>query len=484
MTLTTRLLVFFLSMLAVVLVCFCSTLYVFADRYLHERADERLQLVLNMVSSGIEANDEGLEWEPGSRFIELDSPIVEGRFVWVVTDDEGRIVQHSAHEEAFSFLNYVSLLKDRDAKMVTMNGWRNERWRVARYHVESKDRDEFEGKQSAQSERPQFFPALNVTAGLSLTPVEKLLRKLALSLISLSAVVWLIGLGLGRWICRRALLPVTRMATVASEIDAETLAKRLPHVASGDEMEALSHAFNQLLDRLQEAFERQRRFTGEASHQLRTPLTVLLGQIEVSLARERSVGEYQRVLSMLHQTSQHLANVVDSLLFLARADSEAASPAIVDLDLATWLSDYAQSWSTHARFSDIQVRINERDGVVVKAHPVLLGELLNILIDNACKYSHPQTPIEIDLSKRDRGVAISVVDQGCGMNDQERVDLFTPFRRSERARLDGIPGTGLGLSIAKRLATVLGCELSVTSSPNQGSQFCVTFPRDAVSDVL
>src|SRR5262249_51255839 len=142
----------------------------------------------------------------------------------------------------------------------------------------------------------------------------------------LSLTVWLVALFVGRALCRRALVPVRRMAASAADMDAADLGRRLPAAGTRDELDELSKAFNNLLDRLQESVERQQRFTGDASHQLRTPLTAILGQLEVALRRQRPVEEYEQVLTTVRQKAEHLRRIVESLLFLARADAEARLP--------------------------------------------------------------------------------------------------------------------------------------------------------------
>lgn len=481
MALTTRLLLFFLSLLALVLLCFSTTLYLFAHNYLYQSVDDRLQLVLSAVSSGIESSSSGLEWEPNSRQLQIDSSKAEAPMAWVVEDEGGRIVERSSGLGADAFASTVANLPASGSATSFRIAMNDELWLAARRYIGANEQGESEERQSQDTPDEVRFSALTVTVGISLMPVKSLLRQLALTLIVLSVCVWFAGLLSGNWICRQALKPVYRMARVASEIDANNLAKRLPEMSTGDAIEVLSRSFNLLLDRLQDSFERQRRFTGEASHQLRSPLTVLLGQIEVATSRERSVEEYQRVLAILQENSEHLASVVDSLLFLARADSEATKPPFEQIDLATWISDYLQSWSTHPRADQIVLQTNAIHHCEIESHPVLLAELLNILLDNACKYSAPQTLITITLASDDTTANVSVIDHGCGFDVHHQDELFTPFRRAEYARLRGIPGVGLGLAIAKRLATVLDCEISVTSKINEGSQFHLRFRQSGSS---
>src|SRR5207302_10565907 len=121
------------------------------------------------------------------------------------------------------------------------------------------------------------YPVLGITAGLLLEPVRTALQQLLGALVGLSVGIWLVALFAGRAVCRRALRPVTIMAATARQMNVDDLGSRLPTTSHGDELEDLSRAFNGLLDRFQEAVERQRRFTGDASHQLRTPLTAILG---------------------------------------------------------------------------------------------------------------------------------------------------------------------------------------------------------------
>src|SRR5207248_10102086 len=153
----------------------------------------------------------------------------------------------------------------------------------------------------------------------------------------------------GRALCRRALAPVTRMAGAARIMSAADLDQRLPAPGSRDELEDLRRAFNGLLGRLQEAFERQRRFTGDASHQLRTPLTVMLGQIEVALRRDRPAGEYRDALHVAHGQAVRLRQIVEMLLFLARADAEARLRHLERVELAGWLAGHLEQCSAHAR---------------------------------------------------------------------------------------------------------------------------------------
>ena len=239
-------------------------------------------------------------------------------------------------------------------------------------------------------------------------------------------------------VCRRALAPVTRMAEAACAMGGAHLDGRLPAAGSGDELADLSVAFNGLLDRLQESFDRQRQFTGDASHQLRTPLTALLGQIEVALRRERPSEEYRRVLSSVQRQALSLRRIVETLLFLARADAEAQLPKLERVDLAEWLSEHLRSWADHPRVGDLRPQWAPGNPVWAKVQPPLLGELVNNLIDNACKYSRPGTPITLRLGHEEGMVFLAVEDEGCGVGLEDQQHLFELFYRSAQALRLGV----------------------------------------------
>ena len=263
------------------------------------------------------------------------------------------------------------------------------------------------------------------------------------------------------------------MADAARAMSAADLAQRLPDPGTSDALEDLGLAFNDLLSRLQEAFERQRRFTGDASHQLRTPLAVMLGQIEVALRRERSPQEYQRVLTIVSEQASRLHQLVEMLLFLARADAESAAPVLTTLDLEPWLRDHLSGWATQPRAADLRLELPEGDPLPAHVHGPLLGQVVDILLDNACKYSRPGTPITISCRVDGGQVELVVADQGCGIDASELPRVFDPFYRSPRVGELGAGGVGLGLAIARRVVAAMGGSIEVSSEPGRGSRFVV-----------
>jgi heavy metal sensor kinase len=471
MTLTTRLSLFFLSMLAVVLLGFSAILYLLADRYLYQQSQDRLDAVLGTLVAAVDIGPEGVEWEPAARHLNLETPAYTDPIVWIIGDHRGQLLDRSKTAGTEQFVDQVSpslLPSNRD--MAFPRG----SWNIGQRLIKAVGE---RGHVVDTTDEGDKYPQLSITAGVSLDPVHATLRRLAAYLFGLSLAVWITALMLGRFICRRALLPVRNMATIASELQTSDLAGRLPVIKTRDELEDLSHAFNSLLDRVQETYERQRRFTGDASHQLRTPLTAILGQIDVALRKERNSEEYQRVLSTVQLKAHRLSRIVESLLFLARTDADAPVPRLEQIDLGLWLPAYLDSWKDHDRANDMTFDMQCSGPCVIAVEPELFRELLDILLDNACKYSRPGSVIRLSLESHDSQVTIHVIDHGCGIAENDLPNLFLPFVRSDDSRLKGIEGIGLGLSIAKRLTAVHHGDLSVASPKNVETRFTLRLPQ-------
>ena len=288
--------------------------------------------------------------------------------------------------------------------------------------------------------------------------------------------MWLLAALVSRSLCRRALLPMTRMAAKSRSLSAATLDQRLPQSGSGDEVDDLGLAFNELLSRLQESFERQQRFTGDASHQLRTPLAAMLGQVEVALRRDRPSEEYRRVLTSVQRQADHLRQLVEALLFLARAEAEARLPNLVAVELAGWLKEHLASWSGHPREADLRVETMSAGSLWVEAHAPLLGQLVDNLLDNAFKYSIPGTLVRLRFRAEAGTVFLAVEDEGLGIAAEDLPHIFEPFYRSPQARNRGIGGTGLGLAVAQRISTAFGGSLTASSTAGKGTTIMLRLP--------
>jgi signal transduction histidine kinase len=458
-------------MLGVVLVGFSVTLYGLARTYLYRQLDERLAAAIDTLAAAVEGDAAGVQWEPREHFLNLGFDSAADQVRWLVHGPHDELVDQSANlsEVDASALPLPDLTGEAPGRNHIT--WRDRSWQLIRQRL---------GPIPSIAAEPdpggKRFSSLVLTALVSQAPVDATLRTLAIVLSCLSSVLWLVAAGLGRWLCRRALVPVTRMAEAARGMRAADLDQRLPSPGTGDELEDLGQAFNDLVARVQETFERQRRFTGDASHQLRTPLTAMLGQIEVALRRERSVDDYRKVLSLVHAQTERLHRIVEMLLFLARADKEAWLADLDALDLARWLPAHAQSWAEHPRAADLRVECAAHECVSIRAQEALLGQLLDNLVDNAFKYSEAGSPVFLRLTKENGQALLSVEDRGCGIAMADLGHVCEPFFRTAEVRRRGKTGVGLGLAVSRRIAAAFGGQLDVASAPGCGSRFTVRCP--------
>ncbi len=481
MSLATRISAFLLIALALVLAGFSGTLYLLARGYLARQIDDRLGQALDVLEASIDIEPGGLEWEPTDRQLTLGVDRSEEAVRWAVRDPRGRVVDLSPNARGGDFPRRWSPRPPGDLAQPTAFG-ATPGWRMAGRTLRLDQLLKLgRGHPNDEPGYEVQYQALILIVGVDPAPVGATLGRLVTTLVLLSVGIWIAAAALGRWLGRRALMPIRRMASAAAEMTADDLGRRLPAPGTGDELEVLGRAFNGLLDRLNgaftqlhEAYNRQRDFARDASHQLRTPLAALLGQVQLALRRDRTPEDYRRVLDLVQVEAIRLRKVVESLLALAQPVGAEASPR--PLDLGAWLRDHADSFANHPREADLSIEVSTREDLLVAMPPDLLSQVVDNLIDNAAKYSPAGTPILVKLEVNAGRAELSVADRGAGLGPEDRDRIFEPFYRAEASRRAGHPGVGLGLAIARRIAERCGGTLGVESRPGAGSCFTLRLP--------
>lgn len=463
MTLVNRVSAFFLIAMAVALACFSVLLYVLVDRTLNQQFDAQLRAAENTLVAAIEVESEDVKWEPSDHTISVGSEEGAEETRWAVFDERGRMVDHSKNASESDQADLLQIFRNSD-----VSRGRHPDWHFSQ-HFSSASRPK-PPEQRGEGE----FDKLTVVVARSVIEMESNMRKLGFIVLALSVGTFLIAAIGGRWYVFKALRPVQNMVDRARSATTADFRIRLPVADQKDELAEMGAAFNKLLDDLQVAYERQQRFTGDAAHQLRTPLTVLQGQIDVALRRPRSSEEYCQTLELLRGQSMEMHQVVEGLLFLARAEGEGAIPSFEEGDLETWIEQYASRWRSHPRWDDLTLKLNP--GCRVATSWSLLGQLFDNLVINAFKYSDPGTPVTVTVQAIHDGMALDVQDQGRGISPQDQKELFIPFFRAESVRQSGIPGTGLGLPIAARIAVALNGRIECVSDLGIGSRFRLILP--------
>ncbi|HEV3003379.1 MAG TPA: histidine kinase dimerization/phospho-acceptor domain-containing protein, partial [Pirellulales bacterium] len=298
MTLTTRLSLFFLAMLALVLAGFSVLVCLLAQAYLDHRTNEALRTGLDTLAAAAEIGPRQIEWEPNDRRLTLSTSVGDEPLRWLVNDERGQTIDHSPGARVKAFFRDGLAARTNEESNEAIDG-DGRAWRFAQRKIEvgsATTAPPDDDGLSDDTNGGHTHRGLSISAAVQLEPAKATLRNLAMTTGGVSVMLWSFVAFVGQGLCRRALRPVVQMADAAQSMNAAEMDERLPLPGTGDELEQFARTFNRLLDRLQESFARQRRFTGDASHQLRTPLAGLLGQIELALRRDREPDEYRRVL--------------------------------------------------------------------------------------------------------------------------------------------------------------------------------------------
>jgi heavy metal sensor kinase len=313
-------------------------------------------------------------------------------------------------------------------------------------------------------------------------PARTALQELLIVIgFALPTVVALLVVG-GYVLTRHWLRPLEGMVNDASTISAHDLSIRLSISNPSDEIGRLASAFNNTLDRLQRSFMTLDRFAADASHELRTPLTTLRSVGEVGLRRSRTVEEYRDIIASMLEESQRLQHLVQRLLELARAERGPENVARVPTSLKEVVDDCVSEAELIAESRGQKIHVRLKDSKLV-TDPILLGQALRNLLENAIKYSPEGTRIEVTAGPHEEGCRISVADQGPGIPPEHRASISNRFYRVDSARERSKGGFGLGLAITKAYMNVLGGNISFEPASPEGSIFHLTLPTGLTEGV-
>src|SRR6202140_261061 len=314
----------------------------------------------------------------------------------------------------------------------------------------------------------------------SLHPQEEMLEEVRHTfdwVIPISVALASLG---GYFLARKSLAPVVSMSTQAGRIGAENLNERLPVQNARDELGQLAASFNQLLERVDQSFERQRRFMSDASHELRTPVAILRGESEVALSRtERPAEEYRESLGVLHAEAQRLTRIVDDLFTLTRADAGQYPLDPRDFYLEELVADCAHTTRTLALAKRISLTCEVAEELPIRADEGLLRRMILNLLDNAIKYTREGGSVTVSCRRAGGEYELSIADTGQGVPLELQPRIFERFFRADKARTraeaDG-GGAGLGLSIARWIAEAHQGRVVLARSDSSGSTFTAFLP--------
>jgi len=279
----------------------------------------------------------------------------------------------------------------------------------------------------------------------------------------------------GFFLATRAMKPVDEITRTAARISTDDLAIRL-HVLRNDEIGRLAATFNNMLDRIQSAFQRQRQFTADASHELRTPLATLIATADVALESPRSVQGYKQAILSMRSSAQRMSALVNDLLLLAHVDAGQERLALEKLDFSLLVQDAADSLRSLAVQKGVDLVCDSTPSLPIFGDQLHLTRLVVNIIDNSIKYTPPGGKVRITVTTIAGYLCFVVSDSGPGIAPEHLPRLFDRFYRVDEARTRAQGGAGLGLSICKWIAEAHHGDIAVSSQLGHGTTFTVRLP--------
>ncbi|WPJ96359.1 HAMP domain-containing sensor histidine kinase [Coraliomargarita algicola] len=286
--------------------------------------------------------------------------------------------------------------------------------------------------------------------------------------------LWLIGLLGGWWLAGKAIRPIQSISQTATRIAEGNLNERINTAGTDSELDQLSHVLNHSFDRLNAILEQQRQFTADASHELRTPLTILLSESQRMCKRgkSRSEADYQDAFDLCHDACIRMRDLVESLLLLARQDSNSPNHLPCDCDLAPLIQDSCAQLRSLADSKDIAFEL-ELETCPLHADPNLLKVVLNNLIGNAIQHHQGKGHVWVSCRPLVKQIELTVKDDGPGIPEADLPHIYDRFYRADKSRNSQDGHSGLGLALVKAILQTMGGEITVQSQQGTGTTFKV-----------
>jgi heavy metal sensor kinase len=296
-------------------------------------------------------------------------------------------------------------------------------------------------------------------------------------LVRFVPILLLAASGVGYWLSHKALAPVRALTRTAATISAHNLSSRLEPLHTGDELQLLSDTLNEMLGRIESAFLRITDFTADASHELRTPIALIHTEAELALRRSRDEAEYQEALRHILLEAKRTTKLIEELLALARADSGSQALDIHPTDLLPTLREAASKWKRAASLRNLKFEEHlEVQGLPVTGDENALRRVIDILLDNALKYTSSPGNVTLSAEKKHGHVVVIVEDTGMGIAAEDQARIFERFYRADKARGRELGGAGLGLAIAQWIVKLHRASITVQSEIGSGSVFRLEIP--------
>lgn len=303
------------------------------------------------------------------------------------------------------------------------------------------------------------------------------LNRLQLSLLIANPVIFILFILIANILINRTLRPVKDVIDSVHKISADQLTQRIDSKNVPTEIEELVQTFNQLLANIEEAFNRITTFSSDAAHELKTPLTVIRGEIEVALRKDRTPAEYKAVLEDVIQETLGVQETIDKLFLLTKKDTAELTKNFKELYLDEILTDLIAQTQKFASAHSVTIKAIRMTPVTIRAGDTLLRIALNNLLRNAVIYSKKGSEVRVSLNEDKNAYLLTIEDDGYGISEKDLPFIFDRFYRADRARSRKEGGTGLGLAIVKMIFDIHHFDIDIQSKVHQGTTVIIKISK-------
>ncbi len=393
--------------------------------------------------------------------------------------------RNAALESGVEYGTYVRLYNQEDSLIYKSPNFKNAKQPLDTDIPNSPEEYSFSSQWQDLPARTLFYPIMDndeeLNGWLEVTGFEWTLheelsrfRRYLLVLIAISVAFSILG---GYWLSRRALSPVSSIIDAAKSITATDLDKRIPvNYQVRDELTDLSETFNMMLNRLQKGFEREKRFTSDAAHELMTPLSSMRSDAEIMLRKPRSKEEYRETIQRMLVETRRMSEMVHLLLQLSRVESVHRSEA-ERVNVSRITEAVVAEYRQKAQAKDIAMAVDITPKLQIRAHEAYIKEVINNLLENALKYTPEGGAIDLQLQRSSGKAVIHLSDTGIGFDEETKKHLFERFYRATQGDVQVSPGSGLGLPLVKAIVDLYDGKIHAYSDgQGEGSTFVVELP--------
>lgn len=443
--------VWYMVILFLVLIIFSSILYFYLEDQLKEEVYNLLEIEITKIKADF-INDDKILNNTGNQNIKA--------FFY---NNQGELLNDNSEEGLIN--NIISA--DYNEKF-TIKEYKDQKWALL---TEAYNLDN--SKSSASNGY--------ITLLYSFNKEDKMLDKLIIILIFMIPLTLLFASGGGYFLARQALKAIDIISSTAEKISQNNLSQRIDIPESReDEIGRLGKTLNNLLDRLETSFFRQKQFNADVSHELKTPISVIRAQVEEALDSDQKLTSEQKdILTTIKKQIDQLNNLISQMLILAKADEKNFTLEKEKFDLEIVIDTVIEEMNNLAAEKNILItkKIIGENNFRIKADLSLITQLLLNLVDNAIKYTPAEGKIKITLKNLDNYYEINILDNGIGIPEKDLNNIFKRFYRVDKSRSRDYGGTGLGLSICSWIVKVHGGEINVESSLRNGTNFRIMLPK-------